>query len=369
MLGEVSSRLSLIGAPLCQERRIPMVTPSSSAAAITKRGDYIFRMCFIDDYQGQAAAVLSVRDLKASRAAILVDQKNDYSVGVAMAFREKFLAMGGKIVAEKTYLQGDRDVKSQLSAIGDARPDVILVPAMYNDVPGIAQQARALGITVPLIGGDGWDSADLLRDGGKNVEGCYFITHYAPDAPDAPVREFQKLYREKYNGQEPDGIGALAYDAARIVLDAIGRAGSTDPKAIRDALAGTRNFPGITGMITMGADRNPSKSAMVIVIRDGAFHLFKTVEAADVAADRRAGSVSEETRPSDHSWWRQALANGLSLGAIYGLIALGYTIVYGILRLINFAHGDLVMLAPLLIFGLAPRSPSRATRSRRPSGR
>ncbi|MDB5353249.1 MAG: Leu/Ile/Val-binding protein [Planctomycetota bacterium] len=357
VLGEVASTLSLVGAPLCQERKVPMMTPSSVAAAITQTGDYIFRACFLDVDQGRAAALFAVRDLNARRAAILVDQKSDYAVGVARAFRQRYEALGGRIVAERDYLQGEKDFKSQLSAIRDARPDVILVPAMYHDVPGIAQQARALGLKVPLIGGDGWDSADLLRGGAADLEGAYFLTQYAPDAPDEAVRDFQSTYKAEFRGQMPDGIAALAYDATRIVLDAIRRAGSTDKTAIRDALASTRDFRGVTGRITMGPDRNPSKSARVIQIRSGAFHLATTIDPTDAEAAlslyRTVPTAGETPEIATRTSWLQPLANGLSLGAIYGLIALGYTIVYGILRLINFAHGDLFMLGPLLIFGIA----------------
>ena len=254
---------------------------------------------------------------------------------------------------------------------------MIFVPAMYNDVPGIAQQARSLGITAPLIGGDGWDSADLLRGGAANLEGDYFVTQYAPDAPDAATKDFQAAYTSEFGGQTPDGIAALAYDATRIVLDAIRRAGTTEKAAVRDALAATRDFHGITGRITMGPGRNPSKKRRVIQIRWRRLHLATTIDpaAAEAALGSRGARVADrrgETTAAPVSAWLQPLANGLSLGAIYGLIALGYTIVYGIMRLINFAHGDLFMLGPLLIFGLSaslglsvmPGAPS-SRRSRR----
>lgn len=355
VLGEVSSTFTLIGAPECQSRRVPMITPSSVAAAITKKGDYIFRACFIDVYQGRAAAVFAFRDLKARKAALLVDQSSDYALGYAQAFRALFESMGGQLVAERKYREGDKDFKAQLSAIQQANPDVLVFPAMYNDVPNMARQARGLGMAIPLVGGDGWDAAETARDGGASVEGSFFVTHYSPDQPTGPVKAFQKAYADRY-GEQPDGMAALGYDAARMVLDAIERAGSVDKKAIRDALAVTKNFPGVTGTITMGTDRNPEKSATIVQIRDGGFHYFATIEPFDIvqALTLRGGSRSA----ADSSRWTpafigQQIINGLSLGAIYGLIALGYTIVYGILRLINFAHGDVFMLGPVCVIAAA----------------
>ncbi|MBX6315933.1 MAG: ABC transporter substrate-binding protein, partial [Isosphaeraceae bacterium] len=356
VLGEVSSTLTLRGAPFCQERGVPMITPSSVARAITRKGDYIFRVCFTDSYQGRAAALFAYRSLGARRVALLVDRSNDYSTGYAAEFRTLFERLGGSVVAALSYKEGDKDFRSQLARFAEARPDAIVVPAMYGDVPGIARQARALGIEAPLIGGDGWDAQETISIGGQAVEGSFFTTHYAPDQPDPIVRNFIKHYQERY-GAVPDGIAALAYDAARIALGAIERAGTTDHRAVRDALARTHNFRGVTGTISMGPDRNPSKSVMVVQIREGAFHLHETIDPDAILRTTGAGPVGSGSGrwalPS-RRFVLQQLLNGLSLGAIYGLIAIGYTIVYGILRLINFAHGDVFMLGAVFIVAMAP---------------
>jgi len=356
VLGEVSSTLTLIAAPYCQRRGVPLVTPSSTAAAITKSGDSVFRVCFTDAHQGRAAAIFAARDLHARRAAVLVDQGNDYALGFASAFTPLFEGLGGEVVARRSYRDGDRDFQAQLTAIAEESPDVLVVPAMYHDVPGIARQARGAGIRAPMLGGDGWDAIETARIGGDAVEGAFFTTHYAPDQPGARVRAFSDAFLRAYGPPPPDAIAALGYDAARLALDAIARAGSTSPVAVRDALAATVDFPGVTGTITMDAGRNPSKSVMVLQIRAGGFHLYRAIEPA--AIRDAGGNPVAKPSPTRFRWpssrtLLQQLVNGLGVGVIYGLIALGYTIVYGILRLINFAHGDVFMLGPVFVVALA----------------
>lgn len=353
VLGEVASSLSLQGAPICQDQRVPMITPSSVAEKITQQGDYIFRTCFTASYQGRAAAVFSRSGLKARRAAMLVGQGSDYSIGCARAFEAAFRQLGGQIVESRSYSGTDKSFQAQLTSIRDQHPDVIYVPADYGDVPEIARQARGLGINTPLIGGDGWDSSVVLEQGKEFVEGYYFITHYAPDQPSEQVKSFIATFRAKY-GETPDAMAALGYDAARVAVDAIERGGSTDPAQIRQALAATRDFAGVTGRITMGPDRNPRKAAMVVQIRDNAFRLFQTLEPEAIGSndDPTPASVAGADAPPfafSLASLGQHVTTGLSQGAIYGLIAVGYTIVFGILRLINFAHGDIFMLGPVLL--------------------
>jgi branched-chain amino acid transport system substrate-binding protein len=274
VLGEVNSTLTLQGAPICQELGVPMITPSSGADRITEVGDYIFRTCFTATYQGRAAALFVFRDLQARRAALLVDSSSEYSLGCAKAFRVVLKSLGGEVVADQTYDGDDvRGFEAQLTEIKRAQPQAIFVPALYPQVPAITLRARSLTITVPLVGGDGWDANEILTLGGANVEGYYFVTHFAPDQNNDNANQFTALYKRHY-GQSPDALAALAYDAARVALDAIKRAGTTEKAKVRDALARTKDFPGVTGTITLGKHRNPkSKGAMIVQIRDGKFVL------------------------------------------------------------------------------------------------
>lgn len=272
VLGEVASSRSLAAAPICQGAKIPMVTPSSTNPKVTQAGDYIFRVCFTDTQQGMADAKFSAQSLKAKRAAVLYDVRNDYSVGLHLVFAQKFKEYGGQIVAEQSYSEGDSDFRAQLTQLKAATPapDVIYVPGYYTEVGTIARQARELGITVPLIGGDGWDSPRLWEIGGTALNGCYFSNHYSVDDPAPAVQKFVSDYKAKY-GVTPDALAALGYDAARILADAVRRANSSDGSKVRDALAQTKDFPGVTGSITIDADRNAVKPVVMLKIQNGKF--------------------------------------------------------------------------------------------------
>ena len=273
VLGEVNSSSSLAAAPICQANRVPMITPSSTNPAVTQKGDYIFRVCFIDSYQGEAMARYLAERLNVKSAAILFDVRTDYSTGLAKYFGDAFVASGGRIVAKQSYAKGDNDFRAQLTAIRAANPEVIYIPGYYNDIGPIAIQARDLGIRQPLVGGDGWESPKLFEIGGKALEGAYYSTHYFPGDPDPTVRRFVQSYTNRY-GTTPDGLSTLAYDAAHVLADAFRRAGSTDGPKVRDAIAATKGFRGVTGTITLGPDRNPQGKTMVIVeIRNGALVL------------------------------------------------------------------------------------------------
>jgi branched-chain amino acid transport system substrate-binding protein len=245
-----------------------MVSPSSTNVEVTRKGNYIFRVCFIDPSQGKALSLFARKILRAATAAILVDARSDYSVGLAKAFRENFEAAGGRVVAELTYSEGDSDFSAQLTAIRPERPDVLAVPGYYTDAGLIARQAKSLGLTATLLGADGWDSPKLAEIGGTAVEGAYFSNHYSVEDPSPAVQKFVEAYRHAY-GFLPDSIAALSYDAARLIADAIHRCGSTEGKRLRDALASTRGFPGVTGMITFDADRNPTKLPVILRIEGG----------------------------------------------------------------------------------------------------
>ncbi|HVT02355.1 MAG TPA: ABC transporter substrate-binding protein [Thermoanaerobaculia bacterium] len=268
VIGENASSRSLAAAPICQSRHIPMISPSSTNPDVTMKGDYIFRVCFIDSYQGRAVARFARDTLKLSRVAILRDVKNDYSVGLAKFFGDAFIATGGRIVGDLSYVEGDNDFRSQLTAIKTMSPEAIFVPGYYTEVGQIAIQARDLGITAPLLGGDGWDSPKLLEIGGRSLDGAYFANHYFPDEPRPAVQNFVTKYRALYH-QAPESVAALGYDAVGILAQAIRAAGSLDSAKIRDAIAQTKDFQGVAGVTTMGPDRNPIKPVALLHVSGG----------------------------------------------------------------------------------------------------
>jgi branched-chain amino acid transport system substrate-binding protein len=268
ILGEVASSRSIAAAPIAQNAKIPMLTPSSTNPEVTKKGDYIFRSCFIDPVQGAAIAQFGAKGLNAKRGALMVDRKNDYSTGLEKVIKEVFTRLGGQIVITQSYQAGDQDFNAQITSIKGANPDVIFVPGYYGDVALFAKQARDKGITVPLVGGDGWDSPSLYKIGGAALNGCYFSNHYSPDDAAPNVQKFVNDYKARY-GSIPDALAATAYDAARIMFDAIKRANSLDGKAIRDALAATKEFPGVTGKVTFNSDRDAVKPIVMIKIQEG----------------------------------------------------------------------------------------------------
>lgn len=278
VLGEVASSSSLAAAPICQSNKVPMITPSSTNERVTQVGDYIFRMCFIDPYQGEAMANYLAKQLEMKRAAILIDVKSDYSTGLAANFERVFLANGGQVVGKQSYAQGDSDFRSQLTTLKSTNPEVIFVPGYYNDIGQIAIQARDLGMKQPLAGGDGWESPKLIEIGGKALEGCFYSNHYHVDDPAPAVREFVQKYQERF-GAKPDSLAALGYDSARVLADAIRRAGTTDGPKLREAIAATKNFSGVTGVITLGPDRNPiGKKLVILEIRNGTTILKDVVD-------------------------------------------------------------------------------------------
>ena len=278
VIGEVASSASIAAAPICQSNKIPMITPSSTNEAVTKIGDYIFRMCFIDNYQGPVMARFATQNLKAKRGAILTDVKNDYSTGLTTVIEQTFNSTGGRIVGKQSYSNGDSDFHPQLTTIKSMKPDVIFIPGYYGDAAQIVSQARDLGITVPFVGGDGWESPKLLEIGGKALNGCYYANHYFSGDPDPVVRNFVQQYQARWK-VIPGALDALGYDAANVLADAMKRAGTTDEPKLRDAIAATKDFRGVTGNITLGPDRNPvGKKIVVIAIKDGQLTLATTID-------------------------------------------------------------------------------------------
>jgi branched-chain amino acid transport system substrate-binding protein len=298
ILGEVASSRSIAAAPIAQNAKIPMLTPSSTNPEVTRKGDYIFRSCFIDPVQGAAIAQFAARTLKAKRAAIMVDRKNDYSTGLETVIKATFARMGGEMVQTQSYQAGDQDFNAQITSIKGANPDVIFVPGYYGDVALFAKQARDKGVTVPLVGGDGWDAKQLYEIGGKALNGCYFTNHYSPYDTDPAVVKFVTDYKARY-GSIPDALAATAYDAAKIMFDAIKRASSLDGKAIRDSLAATKDFPGVTGRVTFNSDRDAVKPIVMIEIKDGGTYAVRErVQVEGAAMPTAASDPATAASPS-----------------------------------------------------------------------
>ena len=288
VIGEVASSRSLAAAPICQAASVPMITPSSTNPRVTEVGSFISRMCFIDPFQGTVMAKFASQNLGVKKVAILKDVKSDYSVGLSQFFTEAFTAAGGSITTEQAYSAGDQDFSAQLTAIKAKNPEAIFIPGYYTEVGLIARKARELGLTCPLLGGDGWESEQLIEIGGDALNGAYYSNHFAVDNPDPKLQEFLKNYRDKF-GKDPDAIGGLAYDAANVLFgcleklaaeDAEGfkslaasKAGTPARKAAQEKLAGmiaaTSGYAGVTGVITLDANRNATKPAVVLEIKGG----------------------------------------------------------------------------------------------------
>lgn len=277
ILGETGSAAALEAAPLCQAARIPMISATATNPRVTEAGDYVFRACFIDPFQGTVLAKFAGQTLRARRVALLVANGSAYSVGLAKYFQDHFTSHGGTIVALQKYSEGDKDFRAQLTAIRATQPDAIFASGDYAESALICVQARQLGLTLPIFGGDTWDSPALVEIGGSAVEGGYFSAHFSPDSSDPAVKTFVARFRARWSGQSPDTGTSLGYDAVMVLADAIRRAGSTEGASIRAALATTKDFPGVTGRITIDAQRNASKSAVIFTVRDGKFVYVESV--------------------------------------------------------------------------------------------
>ena len=272
LLGEIVSSRTVAAAAAAQAAGVPLLTPSATSPEVTRAGDYVFRSCYTDPLQGSALAYFAVHTLGARRAAFLIDAGQNYSTELARFIREEFTRRGGEVVLTSFYASGANDFRSQLGEVREARPDVVFVPGYYLEAGLLARQAAQLGITAPLVGGDGWDSPRLYEIGGDAVVGDYYSSHFSADDPDPMVRRFVEDYRRFFNNVTPDAFAATAYDAARILLDACARAPTLERAAVRDALAQTRDFPGVTGLVTFNAARDADKPLVVVRIGDNGRH-------------------------------------------------------------------------------------------------
>jgi branched-chain amino acid transport system substrate-binding protein len=278
VLGGNPSTNSLEAAPVLQNAKIPMIAISSTNPRVTEMGNYIFRVCFIDPFQGAVLAKFAADTLHAKRAGILTSVNNAYSVGLSKVFREKFTAAGGVIAGEQRHSEGDKDFRAQLTALKSAGVDSILHSGNYTEGALICIQARQLGLEVPIFGGDAWEAPALIEIGGKAVEGMYYSTHGSPESTAPEVVNFVQKFKARWDNETPDSIAALGYDAAQLLFDALKRAGTTDSAPLRDAIATTKDFPGVTGHITIDAQRNATKAAVILTVKDGKFVYVETVQ-------------------------------------------------------------------------------------------
>jgi len=280
IVGSVTSKTTIPVSDIIQSARIPTISPTATNPKVTvadgKRKDYMFRACFIDPFQGTVMAKFSRETLKGKSAAVLYDASNDYSKGIAEIFRDTFRKQGGKVAAFESYGKDDVDFSALLTKVKASGADVLFLPDYYNKVGLIAKQVREKGLNVRLVGPDGWDSPDLVKIAGSAIEGGYFSNHYSPDDRRPEVVAWVKKYKERH-GQVPDALGTLAYDATNLLLEAIRKAGSDDPKKIRDALASIKDFKAVSGKSTMGRDGDMIKSAAILKIEGGRQKFVKMV--------------------------------------------------------------------------------------------
>lgn len=277
VIGEVASSLSLAGGRICQRRGIPMISPSSTNPAVTQIGDNIFRVCFLDPFQGDVMARFAKNSLHVSRVAIFKDQGSAYSTGLADAFRASFTAQGGQIVDEQSYRASDTHFSAQISSMLGRQPEALFVPGYYTEVALIAREVRGAGFNGRMLGGDGWSSSSLVQRDDDKLVGDFYSEGFAPEGATTPVAQrFVQKYREKYH-IEPNGLAALGYDAALVMFDAIRRAGSAEPARIKTAIAATRGLAGATGVITLNALRDAVKSAVILEVRENSIRYRETV--------------------------------------------------------------------------------------------
>jgi len=297
LLGEVASGNTLAAAPKAQGAKVPMISPSSTNPAVTQVGDYIFRVCFIDPFQGEVMAKFAANTLKAKKAAIMLDFNSPYSRGLTEFFEAAFTKLGGQIVNKQSYTQGDRDYKGQLTAIRSASPDVIYVPGYYGEVGVIAKQAQQLGIKAPLLGGDGWDATQLWELGGDALNGDFISNHYSVDDPSPAIQKFVADYHGRY-AKRPDALAALGYDAMKVLAEGIKKAGSTDGQKLRDAIAQTKDFSGVTGTISLDAQRNAVKPAVVLKLQDKKYIYQETIYPEGMGPQTKAAPAATPEAPS-----------------------------------------------------------------------
>lgn len=276
LIGEIATDRTLVAAPIAQANGIPMITPGATNEQVTAVGDNIFRVCYTDAFQASVMAKFA-RSIDVEKAAVLFDPSTPYGAGLAERFKQDFVANGGTIVAEAEYKAGDKDFTSQLNALKEKAPEVIFLPSYYAEAALIIQQARSLGLEVPFLGTDGWDSPEFLEVGGTAVNNSYFCSHFTSEDSAENVKTFVAAYTAKF-GTPPPPLAGLAHDAIFLAADALKRAGTKDAADLRAVLAATKDFPGVTGKITLDENRNPRKPGIVIRVDEGKFTFLERVD-------------------------------------------------------------------------------------------
>lgn len=276
VLGEATSGKSKIGAQVAQQNKVVMLSPSATNPEVTQIGNYIFRSCFVDPFQGYVMAKFMTENLKFKKAAILRDIKSDYSVGLSNVFTQELKKMGGEIVDDISYQEGDIDFKSQLTSIKAKNPDVIFVPGYYNEVALLAKQLKEMGMKQIMLGGDGWSSPDLYKIAKDAINGHYFSNHYTTESADPKTADFVKKFKAKYNA-DADVMAALGYDAVYLLAEAIKNAKEVNRETIREELSKIKDFHGVTGKMSMNANRDAVKSAVVVKIEGPEYKFVTTI--------------------------------------------------------------------------------------------
>ncbi|MDX2089911.1 MAG: ABC transporter substrate-binding protein [Kofleriaceae bacterium] len=304
IIGEVASGSSLAGGKVAQQFGVPMISPSSTNKKVTEGRDMVSRVCFLDEFQGYVGAKFSKDYLKISKVAVLYDQAAPYSKGLAETFSAEFTGMGGTITTSQAYTAGDADVAAQLQSIKTSGAEAVYLPGYYTDVGNIVRQARKIGITVPFLGGDGWDSAKLAEIGGEAIEGSYYSNHYSFDEERPVVQEFVARYQKRWGGETPDGLAALGYDAANVLFDAMERAPSLSGKDLAASIAATKDFAGVTGKITLDANRDAQKQAVMVQMKGGKPRYVATIVPKGMpepAPQQGSAAGSAAAKPADGS--------------------------------------------------------------------
>lgn len=282
LLGATASSRSLVMAPIAQSKKIPMITPSSTHPKVTEVGDYIFRVCFVDALQGPVMAKFLKNELKIQKVAIMRDLSTQYSLGLSEFFKKRFIKLGGEIVSDQTYRAGDIDFKPQLTRIKKQRPQLIYIPGYFSEVVRIVRQAKELGLEAQFAGGDGWDSEELKSVIQEQSDKAYFTAHFSPESDDVVYSKFKQRYQRRYR-RDPDAFSALGYDAAYVLLRAIESSHDVHPEQIKNQLAQTRDFPGVTGKITLDRNRNAVKPVVILRVENGQSKLIQTYDVSEAS--------------------------------------------------------------------------------------